>query len=229
MTTRVKDLLAKHRLPMHNVTKVKDILRKQRNGPELIQANYRIDKVSSDDEQLVMGQVYAPDSLDAHGHFMTARELKNVAHNFLADGLLTSIDVQHDNIPVDAVIVESFIARKDDPDFEEGSWVAVTKINDPAVWKMVKDGQINGYSFEILTYRSDLVVEIEFKSWYFGFTDPDPHDKHTHPFIVRMDANGEIVPTETGIGSNGSPAHPITKSNLTGTISGHSHRIHLRD
>lgn len=229
MPTLVKELLAKHRLPMHNIAKVKDILRKQQNGPELIQATYRIDKISADDERLVTGQVYAPDCLDAHGHFMTAKELRNVAHNFLSDGLLTSIDVQHDNNPVDAVIVESFIARKGDPDFEEGAWVATTKINDLAVWKMVKDGKINGYSFEILTYRSDLVVEIEYKSWYFGFTDPDPHDKHTHPFIVRMDENGEIIPTRTGLGSDGSPAHVITKSNVTGTVSGHTHRIHLRD
>jgi hypothetical protein len=227
MVTRVQELVAKH--GRRHATKVLDILRKSQNGPELIRANYRIDKVSPDDERLVTGQVYAPDSLDSHGHFMTAAELKKVAHNFLADGLLTSIDVQHDNIPVDAVIVESFIARKGDPDFEEGAWVATTKINDPAVWSMVKNGQINGYSFEILTYREDLVVEIEYKSWYFGFTDPDPHDRHTHPFIVRLDENGEIVPTMTGLGSDGSPAHPITKSNVTGAASGHTHRIHLRD
>ena len=227
MVTRVQELISKH--GHRRASTVADILRKSQGGPELIQANYRIEKVSGDDEQLVTGQVYAPDTLDAHGHFMTAKELKSVAHNFLADGLLTSIDVQHDNNPVDAVIVESFIARKGDPDFEEGAWVATTKVNDPTVWKLIKDGRINGYSFEILTYRQDLVVEIEYKSWYYGFTDPDPHDRHTHPFIVRLDDNGEIIPTMTGLGSDGSAPHPITKSNLTGAASGHTHRIHLRD
>jgi hypothetical protein len=144
------------------------------------------------------------------------------------DGLQTSIDVQHDNLTIQACIVESFIARKGDPDFEEGSWVAAVKIDDAAVWEQVKSGELNGYSFEILTYRDDMVVEVEYQSWYYGFTDPDPIDKHTHPFIVRMDANGEIAWGQTGLGSDGSPAHFIKSSNITEKTDGRSHRIHLR-
>lgn len=209
------------------MTKIADLIRKSQTGPEVMNAQYKIAKVFGD-EQLVTGQVYAPDTLDAHGHFMTAEELKKVAHQFMRDGLQTSIDVQHDNKTVQACIVESFIARKGDPDFEEGSWVATVKIEDPAVWNLVKSGELNGYSFEILTYRDDMVVEVEYQSWYYGFTDPDPHDKHTHPFMVRMDANGEIAWGKTGLGSDGSPAHSIKKSSITEKISGHSHRIHLR-
>lgn len=209
------------------MVKMRDLLRKAMKGPELISASYRISKFDKD-EMLVTGQVYAPDTIDSHGHFMTASELKRVAHQFMADGLQTSIDVQHNNKTVDAVIVESFIARKGDPDFEEGSWVATVKINDKDVWKAVKNGEINGYSFEILTYRDDVYVEVEYQSWYYGWTDPDPHDKHTHPFIVRMDANGEIAWGKTGPGSDGSPAHYIKTSNITEKSGGHTHRIHLR-
>lgn len=211
------------------VLSVKDILRKSVTGrPEVIQAGYDITEVSAD-ERLVTGQVYAPDTIDSHGHFMTSAELKNVAHQFMLDGLITSIDLQHNNVTVPATIVESFIARKGDPDFEEGAWVATTKIDDPTIWKAVKDGQINGYSFEILTYRDDMVVEFEYNSWYYGFTDPDPHDKHDHPFMVRLDDNGEIIWGATGVGSDGSPAHTITRSNITEAVGGKSHRIHLRD
>lgn len=207
--------------------KVRDLIRKSYNGPEIIQAEYNIQKVSTD-EQLVTGQVYAPFTLDAHGHYMTATELRKVAHRFMLNGLATSIDLQHDNELVDACVVESFIARKGDPDYEEGAWVATTKIHDKAVWKMVKDGKINGYSFEIMTYRDELDVEIEYHTWYYGFTDPDPHDKHDHPFLVRLDSNGEIVSGKTGLGSDGSPPHPITKSNITEAVDGRTHRIHLR-
>lgn len=207
-------------------TKVKDLIRKAQKGPELISASYRISKVG--DERLVTGQVYAPDTLDSHGHFMSASDLKKVAHQFMLDGMQTQIDVQHDNKPVQASIVESFIARAGDPDFEEGSWVATVKIDDLAVWEAVKKGEINGYSFEILTYRDDVYVEVEYQSWYYGFTDPDPHDKHVHPFIVRMDANGEIAWGKTGPGSDGSPSHSIKTSNITDKASGHTHRIHLR-
>jgi hypothetical protein len=208
--------------------KVADILRKAQTGPERIVANYAITGFDAD-EQIVYGQVYSPNVLDAHGHYMEADELRKVAHQFLTDGLLTSIDVQHNNVPVDATIVESFIARKGDPDYEEGSWVAATKINDALVWNAIKDGKINGYSFEILTYRDDVEVEIEFSSWYYGFTAPDPHDKHDHPFMVRLGKNGEIVWGRTGVGSDGSPGHIISNSNITEAVSGHTHRIHMRD
>lgn len=215
--------------PKPNVVSVSDILRKSvSDRPEVIRANYDI-AFLGEDERLVTGQVYAPDCIDAHGHFMTSKELKRVAHQFMVDGLITSIDVQHNNATIPATIVESFIARKGDPDFEEGAWVATTKIDDPVVWAAVKNGQINGYSFEILTYRKDMEVEFEYSTWYYGFTDPDPHDKHDHPFMVRLDDNGEIVWGATGIGSDGSPAHPITRSNITEAVGGKTHRIHLRD
>lgn len=210
------------------VTSVTDLLRKSVSGPELIRANYDITTIHTD-ERLVTGQVYAPDTLDSHGHYMTAADLKKVAHTFMTDGLLTSIDIQHNNVAVNATIVESFIARKNDPDFEEGAWVATTKIDDMAVWQAVKDGKINGYSFEILTYRDEQYVDIEYQTWYYGFTDPDPHDKHDHPFMVRLDENGEIAWGQTGIGSDGSPAHTITRSNITDAVDGKTHRIHLRD
>lgn len=209
--------------------KIVDLLRKSQSGPEVVTARYNIQKIQHD-ERLVTGQVYAPDTLDSHGHFMSKKELRRVAHQFMSDGLLTSIDVQHDNNPVDAVIVESFIARKGDPDFEEGAWVATTKINDYHIWNLVKQGVLNGYSFEILTYRQDVDVEIEYQSWYYGFTDPDPHDKHDHPFMVRLDENGEILWGKTGSGSDGSPAHSISMSNITdATPDGRTHRIHFKE
>ena len=207
--------------------KIRDILRKAQQGPELIQAEYKIGGFDKD-EQLVYGQVYSPDTLDSHGHYMTASELRQVAHRFMVDGLGTSIDVMHDNILVDATIVESFIARKGDPDYEEGSWVAVTKIHDQGVWERVKNGELNGYSFEILTYSSDVVVEYEFETWHYGFTDPHPSDKHTHPFMVRLGDDGEIAWGRTGVGSDGSPGHYIKSSNITSAAAGHTHRLQLK-
>lgn len=207
--------------------KIADLIRKSQKGPEIIGASYRISKVVTD-ECLVTGQVYAPDTLDSHGHFMSRKELQRVAHQFMMDGLQTSIDVQHDNETIKATIVESFIARKGDPDFEEGSWVATVKIDDMDIWQKVKDGELNGYSFEIFTYRDDMFVEVEYQSWYYGFTDPDPHDKHIHPFMVRLDKNGEIAWGKTGLGTNGEPAHSIKSSNITEAVGGKTHRIHLR-
>lgn len=224
---KVADILRKARKP--KPISVANLLHKHMisDGPKVIQAEYAIKSIVGD-KRLVTGQVYAPDTLDAHGHFMTREELEKVAHDFLANGLLTSIDVQHNNVTIPATIVESYIAKKGDPQFEEGAWVATTKIDDPAVWQGVKDGRINGYSFEILTFREDMEVEFEYSTWYYGFTDPDPHDKHDHPFMVRLDENGEIIWGKTGLGSDGSPPHTITRSNVTNAVAGRTHRIHLR-
>lgn len=227
MPTAIKELLKRKPKAKARNT-VSDLLRKSMSGPELIKASYDIYSVETD-QQLVTGQIYAPNVLDSHGHYMTTDELRQVAHKFMQDGLITSIDLQHNNVTVPATIVESFIARKGDPDFEEGAWVATTKIDDPVIWRAVKDGKINGYSFEIMTYHDEVEVEFEYSTWYYGFTDPDPHDKHDHPFMVRLDDNGEIVWGATGIGSDGSPPHPITRSNITDAVNGKVHRIHLRD
>lgn len=226
---KISDILEKADKKKKPVKKVSELLHKATDdGPERIVADYTITQ-RNDEKQIVVGQVYAPDTLDSHGHYMTASELEAVAHGFLAEGLTASIDIQHGNVLVDATIVESFIARKDDPDFEEGAWVAATKINDPLVWQKVKSGEINGYSFEILTFKSDTEVEIEFNSWYYGFTDPDPRDNHTHAFIVHLDDSGELVYGQTSLGSDGSAAHSISKSNVTDKAAGHRHRVHFKE
>jgi hypothetical protein len=227
MALNLKKLLSKSAGGNPRSLNIPKIIQKA-SGIETINVSYNIKKIDNE-QQLVIGQVYAPWCLDSHGHYMTAEELKKTAYDFIANGMSRSIDVQHDNQLIDAEVVESFIARKDDPDgFEEGAWIASTRILDKSVWNEVKDGKLNGYSFEIMTYKRDTLVEIECAAWYYGFTDPDPYDKHTHPFIVRMDDNGEILWGRTGEGSDGSPSHPITKASITDPVDGKTHRIHLR-
>lgn len=184
---------------------------------------FNVKKVNLE-KRLVTGQVYAPYCLDSHGHFMTAAELEKVCHNFMASGLQDQIDVMHDNNVIDAVVVESFIARGH-PDWEEGSWVATTKINDDDTWEGVKKGQYNGYSFEILTFRNDVEVEINFNAWYYGFTDPDPIDKHFHAYLLRMDAEGNVIGGRTS--EVDGHDHEIVTSNITKMADKHRHRIHL--
>lgn len=222
MALSVRKLLAPKQATVHVPT-----LLSKRSGIETLRANCKISKVSLD-QQLVTGVVYEPFALDAHGHYMTAEDLRETAHDFLAKGLTGRIDVQHNNKVIDAAIVESWIARPNDPDgYPEGAWIATTKINDPDVWNMIKGGELNGYSFEIMTYKRDTTVEIASAAWYYGFTDPDPYDKHTHPFLVHMDAKGEIQWGQTGLGSDGSPSHTISKSSITDKVSGHTHRYHI--
>lgn len=107
--------------------------------------------VIKDDERIVKGLVYEPNVVDAHGDFMTVAAVKQMAHDFMeryrADET-AGIDKDHDsevrqNIPM----IESAIARKGDPDFSEGAWFIAVKVKDDAIWKEIKAGTLNGFSF----------------------------------------------------------------------------------
>lgn len=100
--------------------------------------------------QIVFGEVYVPDETDAHGDFMTADTIEKMAHAFLIkykEDPAAGLDKQHDGVPREVFIVETFIARKGDPDFKEGAWVMAAKVVDAVIWKQVLDGTLTGFSF----------------------------------------------------------------------------------
>lgn len=95
-------------------------------------------------KRLVYGVVYTPMKVDWHKNFMTAEEIQISAHTFLLNA--RGIDQAHDYIKGSGGVVESFIARKGDPDFAEGTWVIVTKVFSDTVWEDIMSGKIKGYS-----------------------------------------------------------------------------------
>lgn len=94
--------------------------------------------------KIAYGEVYVPMKADAHKHFMKAEEIELMAHNFMLHS--RKMDWNHDFIKGSAGVVESFIARKGDKDFVEGSWVLAVKVFNDKVWEDVKAGKIKGYS-----------------------------------------------------------------------------------
>jgi len=105
------------------------------------------------EKHLVYAEVYLPDVEDAHGHYMDKEGIEKMAHGFMKAANTTQIDVQHDNnTDYGCYLVESFIARKGDPDYADGAWVGVVKIENPKIWKMIKDGDLTGFSFEGMGY-----------------------------------------------------------------------------
>lgn len=95
--------------------------------------------------------VYAPlekQGEDVHGDWMSEAEIEKTAWGFLAKGLTSKVDTEHSFIDIDAQIVESFIVRKNDPDFpdDEGAWVVAVKFNDDETWDKVAKGEFTGLS-----------------------------------------------------------------------------------
>lgn len=174
-----------------------------------------------DDQQIVYGEVYAPNVVDSHGEMMTPEEVEKMCHRFLKECVLAeTIDKNHTNKVEDAHPVESFIARGH-PDYNEGAWVLGVKINDKELWAEVKKGEINGFSFEAYCRKTNAVIVVETIPTSIGETEEN--DGHTHFFVAKIDADGRVVRGRTST-SNGH-SHEIKRGTATELTDGHRHRI----
>lgn len=180
-------------------------------------------KIASEDKHLVYGEVYVPSIIDSDGDYMDAEDIEKAAHGFLRDLNLQKIDLQHSNKLVPgATVVESFIARKGDPDFIEGSWVVGVHIPDADTWSKIKKGEINGFSLEALVKGEETEIEVEVPPVISGKTTKS-EDDHDHDFYVTYDPEGNLVGGRTSE-VNGH-YHLIKRGTITEEAAGHRHRF----
>jgi hypothetical protein len=176
------------------------------------------------EERLVFAEVYAPDRPDSDQEFMRAEDIKQMAYNFMRKSEMGLIDVNHDNQVVEGcTVVESFIARKGDPDFIEGSWVVGVHIPDDTVWEQVKKGEINGFSLQALVEGDVEMVEVDIPDQITGMTSKT--EGHYHRYIVQYDAQGRFRGGTTSPGDDGH-VHQIKRGTFTEKAEdGHTHRF----
>lgn len=173
-------------------------------------------------EQIVFSEVYAPDIPDTDNEFMAAEEIRKAAYNFVKEGRIFKVDTNHDNEENGSYVVESFIARKGDPDFIVGSWVVGIHIPDPDVWQKVLDGEINGFSLEAAVHKTPHEVEVDIPAYVHGGTSENAD--HLHAFKVEFD-------TGTGALKGGvtdtvnDHYHIIKRGTVTEDSAGHNHRF----
>jgi len=178
-------------------------------------------KKFDDELQIVYGEVYAPGVIDAHGDYMTADDIRKMAHSFLENMRVTNIDTNHDHNLVDAVVVESYIAQEGDPTFIPGSWVAGVHVKDEELWQKLKSGEYNGFSFDGTGYRKEVEVEVEIPDKVSGSTDVV--NGHRHKFIVQFDESGEFIGGRTDVIEG--HYHEIVRGTVTETVGGHKHKF----
>ena len=179
-------------------------------------------KSDAPEQHIVYGEVYAPDRPDAQGEFMRAEYIQKMAHEFVRKGRMDQIDVMHNNQVVPGLcIVESFIARKGDPDFLEGSWVIGMHVPDDDLWGKIKKGDINGFSMEALVTRHQQDVLIEQPPVVSGMTSKS--DGHEHKFYVTYDQAGAFKGGTTDMIDG--HVHRIVAGTHTEIAAGHSHRF----
>ncbi len=115
-------------------------------------------KKSSDEKQIVYGEVYVPNQRDADGNWMTAATIEKMAYDFMENLRNTRIDKNHDGETNKGNVVESFIVRKGDPDYTEGAWVVGVHVTDKEIWEQVKKGELTGFS---IGGKAQLIKEEE--------------------------------------------------------------------
>jgi len=174
-------------------------------------------------ERIVTGVVYAPNVLDAHGEYMTAEGVRQMAYDFMRLDFAKAFDIQHDRKAVQVQPVESWIARPGDAEFAEGSWVLSSKIEDDDAWAAAESGELNAYSVEIMMVPVTQVVEQTIIPHRTGETQPSGTDGHTHLFVVLVSDDGKVTGGMTSPGLDGH-VHGISTGSVTDEAEDHTHR-----
>ncbi|QXN72626.1 capsid maturation protease [Rhodobacter phage RcZahn] len=180
-------------------------------------------KKSDDELRIVWGEVYAPGFPDSQGDFMSADTVREMAYGFMKKQALNAIDTNHSRELNGSIIVESFIAREDDPLFIPGAWVIGVYVPDDTVWGMVKSGELNGFSIDGHGVRVEAVLEINMPEVLIGETDAGP-DGHKHTFFVKFSVEGKFLGGETSRAEDGH-YHVIKAGTCTEIAGDHSHRF----
>jgi cation transport regulator ChaB len=99
-------------------------------------------------EQIVFGEVYVPFEVDLQGEYADEGEVQRMAWDFIAEKgvggeMHSRFQLRDGSLP--GVPVESFVARRGDPDFTAGAWVMGQRLHDD-VWQKVLTGDYIGYS-----------------------------------------------------------------------------------
>jgi len=184
---------------------------------------------SSGEFHYVYGEVYAPDIVDTDGESMTAEDIQKMAHDFIASGLVRALDTEHNNQLCGAEIVESFIARKGDPDYAEGAWVLGVRMTEGPLWERVKSGDLNSFSVEALVTKVPSDRELPNLGFVAGTTllpvAKDGVEPHKHAFFLQFDNQGRVVFGKTDVVAD--HYHEIIGTVTTEQAMGHAHRFFL--
>lgn len=152
----------KRRIRRGKITHVSLCRRGMNQMPVLMKSGDRVQielltKVAG--EGLLHALVYVPDTVDGEGDVASASVIKQMAHDFLANG--GNIDIEHDLQvlgPDKVRIAETFLVQKGDPRFAdwkdyqgkpveaEGSWALILKVLDPELRQQAEKGELNGVS-----------------------------------------------------------------------------------
>jgi hypothetical protein len=118
------------------------------------------------EKRIVYAPVLIPDRPDSDGDVVTAEQIEDWSHNFMA--LYRNVDLQH-TLNNTAVPVESYILTEDKVvesfgksiSLPKGTWVMAVKVLSEEVWQKIKEGHYTGFS--IMAVKKTVMDEISAK------------------------------------------------------------------
>lgn len=118
----------------------------------------KVEKSKNEELKQVTYVAMMPDSVDLHGDFTSAEEVRKACQNFNKSAKRANLfhKVMTDSFEV----LESYIAPTDfvldDKPVLKGTWLMTLQVHDDEVWKYVKSGDINGISVGCMASVEDL-------------------------------------------------------------------------
>ena len=179
----------------------------------------------------VYGVVYEPLQVDTDWESMTPYDVKKMAHDFLASGKVSNIDIMHNRKPSGAKVVESFIARKGDPDYPEGAWVLGVLVPEGDLWDDIRAGKLNGFSVDMKVTKVPKKVTVDLARIAIGDTELntaiDQTPPHSHKYYIEFDSEGRVILGMTDEVEGHS--HSIIGTVATEMTMGHAHRFFVEE
>lgn len=109
------------------------------------------------EKQISYAEVLKPGEVDKQDDLIPSEVIENAAHDFLGEGKVQNIDINHDGITGKGKVVESYIVLEEHTPFEvethngktkeipKGTWISAVKWDDE-IWPNVKNGDLQGFS-----------------------------------------------------------------------------------
>ena len=117
----------------------------------------KVEKSKNEELKQVTYIAMLPDSVDLHGDFTSAEEVRKACHNF--NNSAKRANLFHKVMTDSFSVAESYIAPTDfvldDRVVLKGSWLMTLQINDDDVWEYVKSGDISGISIGAMASVDD--------------------------------------------------------------------------
>ena len=127
-----------------------------------------------EDQQIVVGPLMIPNKLifrvDANGEpyyvYFTEETIEKIARKMMEEKKLDAVNLEHDqDSTIDGHLIETWLVQDPQKDkqqiygmnYDKGTWMGMYKVEDPAIWKKVKKGELRGFSIE--GYFADRLVQ----------------------------------------------------------------------